>query len=374
MYDADDERVWSFQPPVNGLARFDRWTLRGLDGKVRRLVELYGDNWTNAWGGSNLWEDYIYRDGTLLAAYMSNLQQHHMDVDHLGTPRLITNAGGGQPTYHVYLPYGVEATPFNQDQERMKFTGHERDLADPTSPADDLDYMHARFTNPTTGRFLTIDPSPSAKTQNPQSWNLYAYTWNNPLRYLDSNGREIGDFSTPPSQRTYPTASQAASDVLFVAGAGYAAVGGSALLASAEGITAGASGLGEALTLVGAKFQSAISFVRNLAAAFTDAPTIKEPFSGDLERTFSTATGAINILANASTEGSTLILSDAAVYGDKAKAVLGVTAIRDALGQLGAEAQAKGYTSLVISGLRYSGAKPGQTQTIVLDLSKGGAQ
>jgi hypothetical protein len=57
MYDADDERVWSDQTPVNGLSRFDRWTLRGLDGKVRRTFELYGYAWGNAWGGSNLWED-----------------------------------------------------------------------------------------------------------------------------------------------------------------------------------------------------------------------------------------------------------------------------------------------------------------------------
>jgi len=220
MYDADDERVWSFQPPANGLARFDRWTLRGLDGKVRRLVELYGDNWTNAWGGSNLWEDYIYRDGTLLAAYMSNLQQRHMDVDHLGTPRLLTNYGGIQSSYHVYLPYGVEATPFNQDQERMKFTGHERDLADPSSPADDLDYMHARFTNPTTGRFLSTDTALGTSSQ-PQSWNRYGYVSSNPTNLVDPLGLEgvlpdygVGEgmivFSGPGSYRW-----NAADSILF---------------------------------------------------------------------------------------------------------------------------------------------------------------
>jgi hypothetical protein len=31
--------------------------------------------------------------------------------------------------YHVYYPFGEEATAFNQDTERLKFTGHERDLA-----------------------------------------------------------------------------------------------------------------------------------------------------------------------------------------------------------------------------------------------------
>jgi RHS repeat-associated protein len=190
MYDADDERVWSFQPPVNGLSRFDRWTLRGLDGKVRRTFELYGYAWSNSWGGSNLWEDHVYRDGTLLAGFSSIGYQRHMDVDHLGTPRLITNVVGNQNAYHVYLPYGVEATPFNQDGDRMKFTGHERDLADPTSPADDLDYMHARHFSPVTGRFLRIDTL-QGKPKRPQTWNRYAYAAGNPLRYVDPNGKEV---------------------------------------------------------------------------------------------------------------------------------------------------------------------------------------
>jgi len=66
MYDADDERVWSFEPPLSPNPRFDRWTLRGLDGKVKRSFEVYGYNWGNAWSSSNLYEDYLYRDGLLL--------------------------------------------------------------------------------------------------------------------------------------------------------------------------------------------------------------------------------------------------------------------------------------------------------------------
>jgi hypothetical protein len=52
---------------------------------VRRTFELYGYNWGNAWRGSNLREDYVYRDGLLLASYSSDGYQRHIDVDHLGT-------------------------------------------------------------------------------------------------------------------------------------------------------------------------------------------------------------------------------------------------------------------------------------------------
>jgi len=40
----------------------------------------------------------------------------------------------------------------------MRFTMHERDLGDLASLTDDLDYMHARYYGPMTGRFLSIDP------------------------------------------------------------------------------------------------------------------------------------------------------------------------------------------------------------------------
>ena len=167
MYDADDERLWSFQ--VGGPSRFDRFTLRGPDGKVLRTHEATGYNWTGS-----VVEDDIYRGGLLLAAETTT-GVHHFHLDHLGTPRLITNAAGGYVDYHLYYPFGEEATAFNQDTERMKFTGHERDLANLAGPGDDLDYMHARFFSPVTGRFGSVDPGKDWKKEQPQAWNLYSY-------------------------------------------------------------------------------------------------------------------------------------------------------------------------------------------------------
>jgi hypothetical protein len=97
-------------------------------------------------------EDYIYLGGLLLAAETPS-GTRHFHLDHLGTPRLVSNNLGNQAAYHVYYPYGEEATAFNQDTVREKFTGHERDLGNPGGAGDDLDYMHARFCSPLTGRF-----------------------------------------------------------------------------------------------------------------------------------------------------------------------------------------------------------------------------
>ena len=101
--------------------------------------------------------DYVYRDGSLLASETPSGRKH-LHLDHLGTPRLVTDADGNQVAYHVYYPFSEEATDPYQDVEILKFTGHERDPNDPSGPGDDLDYMHARFCNLFTGKFLSLDP------------------------------------------------------------------------------------------------------------------------------------------------------------------------------------------------------------------------
>jgi RHS repeat-associated protein len=78
----------------------------------------------------------------------------------------------------------------------MKYTGHERDSL--ASNPNTLDYMHARYYNPTAGRFLSVDPvlgNPSI----PQSWNRYAYVQNNPINRTDPKGLcgEGGGFVGP---------------------------------------------------------------------------------------------------------------------------------------------------------------------------------
>ena len=77
LYTADDERIWSYNIPANS----SRWTLRDLGGKVLREYLSTG-RWS-------VGTDYVYRDGQLLAAE-TQTGQRHFHLDHLGTPRLIT--------------------------------------------------------------------------------------------------------------------------------------------------------------------------------------------------------------------------------------------------------------------------------------------
>lgn len=176
LYGPDDERFWSYRPAGGG----SLWTLRDLSGMVLRQYNAH-----LGWGN---YDDYVYRGSALLANYRSNGQQRHFDVDHLGTPRLITDATGNQVGFHTYYPYGREQSLL-QEGDRMKFTGHERDLANTSGDADDLDYMHARHYSPVTGRFLSVDPiwgTPAV----PQSWNRYAYVMGRAVSYTDPTGMQ----------------------------------------------------------------------------------------------------------------------------------------------------------------------------------------
>src|SRR5205823_3962433 len=111
---------------------------------------------THQWSWS---KDYIYRDSSLLgtaASAPNHSEIHtHFHLDHLGSPRMITDDGGNRLAFHTYLPFGAEAPGSEIDNEQMKFTGHERDFD--TLPDRTLDYMHARY-YAALGRFLSFDP------------------------------------------------------------------------------------------------------------------------------------------------------------------------------------------------------------------------
>lgn len=64
-----------------------------------------------------------------------------------------------------------------------KFTGKERDAE------SGLDNFGARYDSSSMGRFASPDPLlSSARLANPQTWNRYAYTLNNPLNIVDPTG------------------------------------------------------------------------------------------------------------------------------------------------------------------------------------------
>jgi RHS repeat-associated protein len=66
------------------------------------------------------------------------------------------------------------------------FTGKERDSESGN------DYFGARYYASSMGRWMSPDkPFADQHVANPQSWNLYSYTRNNPLRFVDEDGQIV---------------------------------------------------------------------------------------------------------------------------------------------------------------------------------------
>jgi RHS repeat-associated protein len=199
IYTADNERIWTVDSSVSPWN--ETFTLRHLDGKVLRVFttsdELEFTGPTEDLGELAWSQDYIYRDGQLLATVRligENEEAYHFHLNHLGTPLLITDPEGATEALHSYFPFGEELTP-NNDTERMKFTGHERDF-NKEGQTDDLDYMHARYYGPMMGRFLSVDPRSRYRPMKaPQQWNRYAYALGNPLKFLDPDGEVVVGFT-----------------------------------------------------------------------------------------------------------------------------------------------------------------------------------
>jgi RHS repeat-associated protein len=91
-----------------------------------------------------------------------------------------------------------------------QFTGKERDAE------TGLDYFGARYYGSNMGRFMSVDPSGfSIHKTNPQSWNRYTSTLNNPLRYIDTNGKWPTDIHNQIIVRAFPGLSPQQRQILM---------------------------------------------------------------------------------------------------------------------------------------------------------------
>ncbi len=166
-------------------------------------------------GGGTGTTVYVYdANGELAAEYPAVAPgtggTNYVTVDALGSTRLVTgavnpNQAANQISCEDFLPFGEQipagvngrtAACFGGGSQlaEAQFTGKERDAE------SGLDYFGARYLSSAQGRFTSVDPSMlSVALRNPQSWNRYSYTLNNPVRYVDPSG----ELWTPAGDGTY---------------------------------------------------------------------------------------------------------------------------------------------------------------------------
>jgi len=193
-YDAENRQATS---AVNGVT-----TDYIYDGEGRRVEKVVSPGT----GAAQLITYYMYDATGALAAEFApggTAPLQYLTADALGTTRLVTDATGAVAECHDYLPFGEEigngvdgrGACFSGDTEpEKKFTAKERD------DESGLDYFGARYFSSDQGRFTSPDPimHPADSevgelvfVSDPQRWNKYSYTNNNPLRYVDPDGREL---------------------------------------------------------------------------------------------------------------------------------------------------------------------------------------
>jgi RHS repeat-associated protein len=143
--------------------------------------------------GGEVFGQYTKREGSLNGKPAQQVSYFHQD--HLGSLSAITNEVGQVIERLAYDPWGKRRyTDGNRDNNdtltssntKRGFTMHEH--------MDEMGVinMNGRVDDPMIGRFLTADPYIQAPDFL-QSFNRYAYVWNNPLGMTDATGFFGGD-------------------------------------------------------------------------------------------------------------------------------------------------------------------------------------
>jgi RHS repeat-associated protein len=191
-YDHDEERV----------RQANATTTTVYPSRYYSVVSTVNGPTTTATSTSYVWI------GDALAAYVEQAlingtatgtpQTHYVHGDHLGSTNVVTDTSGNVEILRDYLPYGSERISSGNASLARTYIG---EFADTSG----LQYLNARYMDPTRGQFLSQDPvhlvignsvavqqltgqSLNKYLSDPQQLNSYSYARNNPIINKDPTG------------------------------------------------------------------------------------------------------------------------------------------------------------------------------------------
>ncbi|MBU1906507.1 MAG: hypothetical protein KJ923_05865, partial [Candidatus Omnitrophica bacterium] len=139
--------------------------------------------------------DYLFVDKLRVATVDKN-GLYYRTNDHLSSASILTNTSGQIAQKLDFLPFVAERLneKAGDFETRFTFTDQEKDAE------NGLLYYGARYYNAEAGRFTQPDPAiiqlDIKLLNNPQLLNAYTYSLNNPLRYIDPDGKRPDEVIT----------------------------------------------------------------------------------------------------------------------------------------------------------------------------------
>jgi RHS repeat-associated protein len=192
-YDAED-RIISATNNISGTSAYvydaggRRVRKTTSSGSVDYLYDLGGNQIVEV-SSAGVWNrGEVYVRGRHLATYSGGASgtTYFIHSDWLGTERARTTAGGAIYETCTSLPFGDGLSCSGSDPSPMHFTGKQLDAE------SGLEYFGARYDAPSLGRFMSADVMHiTAHLADPQSFNRYTYARNNPLVYVDPDGKDF---------------------------------------------------------------------------------------------------------------------------------------------------------------------------------------
>ncbi|SMD20153.1 RHS repeat-associated core domain-containing protein [Kibdelosporangium aridum] len=186
----DQTFTWDVEGKLTGVSKDGTSTTFLHDAEGNRLIRrdpdattlyLGGQELRVAVGGGNPTVTRYYRHGgQIVAVRQGNGSLTWLAGDHQGTGQIAINAGTLEVTQRRQLPFGAPRGAAVQWPGDRGFVGGVEDKS------TGLTHLGARDYDPSTGRFISVDPvlNPSDS----QQINGYTYSNNNPITFSDPSG------------------------------------------------------------------------------------------------------------------------------------------------------------------------------------------
>jgi len=199
--------------------------------KTEYLVDV-SRNYKNLLGiyANGVSEHFVYGDELL--SMKTEGDTYYFLQDELGSPTYLTGTDGGIVNAYAYDDFGRNIDPYTGKRRRdhayaksgniiqpFSFTGYQEDCI------SGLSFAQARYYDPNTGRFNAED-SIHGFVETPETFNHYEYCFNNPIEYVDLDGRfpSLSDIKKGISDFA-DNAKQAINDNRHIIGAGITILG-----------------------------------------------------------------------------------------------------------------------------------------------------